>query len=297
MATEVTGSALAAWRTQARQQAEAAGVEPQEVDWLLRALSPLDALTLKLGRLGELPAIPLGLPLEELEQRWQQRLQQRVPVQYLAGQTPWRALTLQVSPAVLIPRPETELIIDLAVAASQQFPILQQGLWADLGTGSGAIALGLAQALPAATILAVDQSSAALTVAQANAEAAGLTDRIHFHQGSWFSPLGFYRGQIAAMVANPPYIPTGLLSTLAPEVIDHEPRPALDGGMDGLDSIRTLVAQAPDYLQPGGLWLVEMMLGQGAAVLALLAANGAYRDGQMYQDLAGCDRFTQAWRC
>ena len=289
--------ALEAWRHQACHQAQAIGVNPQEVDWLLRALSPLDALTLKLGRLAELPAVPLGLSLEELDRRWQQRLQQRVPVQYLAGQTPWRDLTLQVSPAVLIPRPETELIIDLAVAASQQFPILQQGLWADLGTGSGAIALGLAQALPAATILAVDQSSAALTVAQANAEAAGLTDRIHFHQGFWFSPLGFYRGQIAAMVANPPYIPTGLLSTLAPEVIDHEPRPALDGGMDGLESIRTLVAQAPDYLNPGGLWLVEMMPGQGAAVLALLAANGTYRDGQVYRDLAGCDRFTQAWRC
>ncbi len=296
MATEVTGAALAAWRTQARHQAEAAGVDPQEVDWLLRALSPLDGLTLKLGRLGELPAIPLGLSLEDLDHRWQQRLQQRVPVQYLAGQTPWRDLTLQVSPAVLIPRPETELIIDLAVAASQGLADLQGGLWADLGTGSGAIALGLAQALPAATILAVDQSAAALALAQAHAEAAGIVHHINYYQGSRFNPMGFYRGQIAAMVANPPYIPTGLLSTLAPEVIDHEPRPALDGGMDGLDSIRTLVAQAPDYLQPGGLWLVEIMPGQGAAVLALLAANGAYRDGQVYQDLAGCDRFTQAWR-
>ena len=297
MATEVTGVALAAWRRQACHQAQVAGVDPQEVDWLLRALSPLDALTLKLGRLAEVPAVPLVLPLEELEQRWQQRVQQRVPVQYLAGQTPWRDLTLQVSPAVLIPRPETELIIDLAVAASQGLADLQGGLWADLGAGSGAIALGLAQALPAATILAVDQSSAALTVAQANAEAAGLTDRIHFHQGSWFSPLAPYRGQIAAMVANPPYIPTRLLSTLAPEVIDHEPRPALDGGMDGLESIRTLVAQAPAYLKPGGLWLVEMMPGQGAAILALLAANGAYRDSQVHRDLAECDRFTQAWRC
>lgn len=296
MATQVPGSALAAWRTQARHQAEAAGVDPAEVDWLLRALSPLDGLTLKLGRLGELPAIPLGLSLAELDHRWQQRLQQRVPVQYLAGQTPWRDLTLQVSPAVLIPRPETELIIDLAVAASQQVPILQGGLWADLGTGSGAIALGLAQALPAATILAVDHSAAALAVAQANAEAAGLVHRIHFYQGSWFTPLAPYRGQIGALVANPPYIPTGLLATLAPEVIDHEPRSALDGGTDGLDSIRTLVAEAADYLQPGGLWLVEMMPGQGPAVTALLAANGAYRDSQVHRDLAGCDRFTQAWR-
>jgi release factor glutamine methyltransferase len=271
-------------------------VDPAEVDWLLRALSPLDALTLKLGRLGELPAIPLGLSLEELDHRWQQRLQQRVPVQYLAGQTPWRDLTLQVSPAVLIPRPETELIIDLAVAASQRVPALQTGLWADLGTGSGAIALGLAQALPSATILAVDRSPAALAVAQANAEAAGLADRIHFFQGSWFAPLAPYRGQIHAMVANPPYIPTGLLPTLAAEVIAHEPRAALDGGVDGLGSIRTLVADAPDYLGPGGLWLVEMMQGQGPAILALLAANGAYRDSQVHRDLAGCDRFTQAWR-
>lgn len=293
MAT-VTGAALAAWRTQARQQAEAGGVDPEEVDWLLRALSPLDALILKLGRLAEVPTIPLAL--EDLDQRWQQRLQRRVPVQYLAGQTPWRDLTLQVSPAVLIPRPETELIIDLAVAASQRAPDLQRGLWADLGTGSGAIALGLAQALPLATILAVDQSPAALALAKANARAAGLADRIHFHQGSWFAPLASFRGQIGAMVANPPYIPTGVLPTLAPEVIDHEPRAALDGGVDGLGSIRTLVTQAPDYLEPGGLWLVEMMLGQGAAILALLAANGAYRDSQVHRDLAGCDRFIQAWR-
>lgn len=296
MTTEVTGAALAAWRTQARHQAEAAGVDPAEVDWLLRALSPLDALALKLGRLAEMPAISLALPLADLDQRWQQRLQRRVPVQYLAGQTPWRDLTLQVSPAVLIPRPETELIIDLAVAASQRAPDLQGGLWVDLGTGSGAIALGLAQALPLATILAVDYSPAALAVAKANAQAAGLADRIHFHQGSWFTPLAPYRGQIHAMVANPPYIPTGLLPTLAPEVINHEPRAALDGGIDGLGSIRTLVADAPDYLQPGGLWLVEMMQGQGPAILALLAANGAYRDSQVHRDLAGCDRFTQAWR-
>lgn len=296
MVTQVSGSDLAAWRTRAQRQARSVGIDPEEVDWLLQALSPLDPLSLKLGRLAEAPPIPLALPLAELDRRWQQRLQQRVPVQYLAGQTPWRDFTLQVTPAVLIPRPETELIIDLAMAASQEVPALGQGLWVDLGTGSGAIALGLARALPEATILAVDQSQAALALAQANAQALGLGDRIRFYQGSWFTPLAAYRGLLSAVVANPPYIPSGLLPSLPPEVIGHEPRSALDGGMDGLEAIATLVTEAPTYLAPGGLWLVEMMQGQGPAVRALLEASGAYRDIQIQLDLAGRDRFTLAWR-
>jgi release factor glutamine methyltransferase len=293
--TQVSGKQLAAWRNQARAQARSTGVDPEEVDWLLQALSPLDSWSLKLGPLAETPAIALAIPLAELEQRWQQRLEQRVPVQYLAGQVPWRDFTLQVTPAVLIPRPETELIIDLAVAASQEVPALAQGLWADLGTGSGAIALGLARAFPKATILAVDQSGAALAVAKANAQALGYGDRIRFYQGSWFTPLAAYRGHLNALVANPPYIPSGLLPSLPPEVISHEPQSALDGGIDGLAAIASLVAEAPTHLAAGGLWLVEMMQGQGPAVRALLEANGSYRDIQVQLDLAGRDRFTLAW--
>ncbi|HIK46449.1 MAG TPA: peptide chain release factor N(5)-glutamine methyltransferase [Leptolyngbyaceae cyanobacterium M65_K2018_010] len=285
-------------RQRAHQQARAEGIDPEEVDWLLRSVSDVDGLALKLGTFQGRSQIPLKMPLTELEQRWQQRLDQRVPVQYLVGETPWRDFSLRVSPAVLIPRPETELIIDLAregVVQSPQAAALHRGIWVDLGTGSGAIALGLAQAFPQAQILAVDQSAAALAIAQANAERYGLGDRISFYQGSWFEPLTAYRGHLSAVVANPPYIPTSLLPTLQPEVIHHEPTAALDGGEDGLAAIRTLARQAPDYLIPGGLWLVEIMAGQGEAVKAILDQQGPYREMRICEDLAGRDRFVMAF--
>ena len=293
----VTGHDLWAWRESARQAAQAAGVEAREVDWFLLAVADIDGLSLKLGTVKERSQVSLRYPLAKLDQRWQQRLTQRVPVQYLVGATPWRNLTLAVSPAVLIPRPETELMIDLATAAIANSPIgdqLAAGIWADMGTGSGAIALGLAQTFPAGTILAVDFSAEALAIAQHNATTTGLNQRITFYQGSWFEPLATYRGQLSGLVSNPPYIPSALLPTLDPEVVNHEPTAALDGGDDGLTALRILATQAPDYLVAGGLWLVEMMAGQGQAVKAMLEAQGSYRDIKIHLDLAGRDRFVQA---
>ncbi|MBD2231040.1 peptide chain release factor N(5)-glutamine methyltransferase [Phormidium tenue] len=293
----IAGTELWAWRDKALVDAQAAGVDAGEVDWLLMAVANVDRLSLRLGTLRQRSHITLRYSLAELERRWQQRLTERTPVQYLVGETPWRDLMLTVSPAVLIPRPETELIIDLAEAAIARSPIgdqLAQGVWVDMGTGSGAIALGLAQALPFARILAVDFSAEALAIAQENAARAGLSHRITFYQGSWFEPLTSYRGQISAVVSNPPYIPSALLPTLQPEVINHEPASALDGGNDGLDDLRLLAALAPEFLVPGGLWLVEMMVGQGDAVRELLEAQGCYRDIQTCLDLAGRDRFVQA---
>lgn len=299
MGERVSGADLNQWRNRARAEAKAAGIDVQEVDWLLRAISDVDSLTLRLGRLSQMEGVDLTLSLADLEHRWQQRLQQRVPVQYLVGETPWRQFSLRVSPAVLIPRPETELIIDQAVDAVERSPqrdALATGIWVDMGTGSGAIAIGLADAFPQAHILAVDQSADALSVAKENIQRYGMADRITLYHGSWFQPLANYRGKLSAVVSNPPYIPSGVLPTLQPEVISHEPTTALDGGTDGLDDLRTLATQAPDYLIPGGLWLAEMMAGQGQAVTELLTQVGAYRDIQVIEDLAGRDRFTQAFR-
>ncbi|MBW4483928.1 MAG: peptide chain release factor N(5)-glutamine methyltransferase [Tildeniella torsiva UHER 1998/13D] len=293
----VTGAALWAWREQALAEAQAAGVDADEVDWLLLAVAEVDRLALRLGTVQAQSHVALRYPLAELEHRWQQRLIQRTPMQYLVGETPWRDLMLTVSPAVLIPRPETELIPDLAEAAIARSPIgdqLAQGIWVDMGTGSGAIALGLAQTFPSAQILAVDFSAEALAIAQENANRAGLQNRITFYNGSWFEPLTSYRGRLSAVVSNPPYIPSALLPTLQPEVINHEPASALDGGDDGLNDLRILATQAPKFLVPGGLWLVEMMAGQGEAVRELLEAQGCYRDIQICLDLAGRDRFVQA---
>jgi release factor glutamine methyltransferase len=292
----IPGAELWAWREKALAEARLAGVDANEVDWLLMAVADVERLSLRLGTVQQRSQIPLRYPLTELDRRWQQRLTQRTPVQYLVGETPWRDLMLTVSPAVLIPRPETELIVDLAEAAIARSPIgdqLGQGLWVDMGTGSGAIALSLAQALPSAQILAVDFSAEALAIARQNAVRSGLQNRITFYNGSWFEPIAAYRGQLSAVVSNPPYIPSTLLPTLQPEV-HHEPTSALDGGDDGLNDLRILATQAPEFLVPGGLWLVEMMAGQGEAVKALLETQGCYRDIQICLDLAGRDRFVQA---
>ncbi len=291
----VLGIELWHWRQQAQAQAIEAGISVTEVDWLLQEFSPLGRLTLRLDTFKTKASIPLKRSLLDLTTLWQQRLHQKVPVQYLAGSTPWRQFSLQVSPAVLIPRPETELLIDLTISAIQQNVALQQGDWADLGTGSGAIAIGLADALPLATLHAVDQSEAALVMAKQNAEQLGLDERIQFYAGSWFEPLAHFKGSLRGMVSNPPYIPTDLIVTLQPEVAQHEPHAALDGGFDGLDCIRHLVTAAPDYLIPGGIWLIEMMAGQAEAVSNLLEAQGSYREIQIHPDLAGIDRFALAY--
>lgn len=293
-----SGLQLWQWRQRAIAGAMASHVSPNEVDWLLLEVAELDRLALRLESFKDWPEIPMSLPLEDLDQLWQRRLNEHLPVQYIAGVTPWRNFQLAVSNAVLIPRPETESLIDLTVAAatnSGAAPFLQSGHWADLGTGSGAIALGLADALPKATIHAVDYSPAALAIAQLNAHNAGLDHQIHFYQGSWWEPLASMKGQFSGMVSNPPYIPTSTVATLQPEVVKHEPHLALDGGADGLDCIRQLIEISPDYLRPGGMWLIEMMAGQADIVKKLLQKQGSYCNIQIHQDLAGIERFALAY--
>ncbi|MDX2243853.1 MAG: peptide chain release factor N(5)-glutamine methyltransferase [Leptolyngbyaceae cyanobacterium bins.302] len=289
----VSGKDLWDWWQWARQEAIAYEISPNEADWLLQALTNLDRLALRLGSFQDRDQVQLKVPQHTLKSLWQQRIKQRVPVQYLVGETTWREFSLQVSPAVLIPRPETELLIDLAITHS---PTHSCSHWTDLGTGSGAIALGLATAFPDATIHAVDVSAEALAIAQANAAAYQLIERIHFYQGSWLEPLSHLKGQLSGMVSNPPYIPSQQVLELQLEVTQHEPHLALDGGTDGLDCIRQLVAAAPDYLQSGGLWMVEMMAGQAEAVVDLLQQNGNYIDIQIHHDLAGIERFAIARR-
>jgi release factor glutamine methyltransferase len=292
----VSGLELWQWVNQAKAQASSSDIPLAEIDWLLQELAGLDRLALRLDSFKDLPKIELKLSLSELAQLWQRRLQERVPVQYLTGVAHWRHCSLKVTPAVLIPRPETELLIDLAVEAVKSYGVNPKSHWVDLGTGSGAIAIGLAGALTNARIYAVDCSSEALAVARLNAENLGFTSRINFYQGLWWEPLAFLKGQVSGMVSNPPYIPSSTVLTLQPEVVRHEPHLALDGGFDGLDCIRHLVETAPDYLESGGVWLVEMMAGQAEAVADMLESHGSYGKVQIFSDLAGVDRFALAYR-
>ncbi|TVP56546.1 MAG: peptide chain release factor N(5)-glutamine methyltransferase [Nodularia sp. (in: Bacteria)] len=293
----VSGLQLWRWRNQAIADAIACDIASAEVDWLLLEVAGLDRLSLRLESFKERPEIQMALPLEDLEQLWQRRLNERLPVQYITGVTPWRQFKIAVSNAVLIPRPETEYLIDLAVAAatnSGAAPFLNSGYWADLGTGSGAIALGLAAALPKATIHAVDYSLEALKIAQFNASNLGFDHQIKFYQGSWWEPLADLKGQFSGMISNPPYIPSRTVTTLQPEVVKHEPHLALDGGIDGLDCIRQLIEISPNYLRPGGVWLIEMMAGQADTVRTLLQNQGSYCNIQIHADLAGIERFAVA---
>ena len=291
----VSGLELWQWYCKTKTDALRAGISVVEVDLLLQEFAGLDRLTLRLESFQDWPNVSMRLSLVELDSLWRRRLEDRVPLQYLTGVSYWRNFCLEVGSGVLIPRPETECLIDLVLGATNGVSELREGIWVDLGTGSGAIACGLADVLTDASIYAVDSSPAALAIARQNAVKLGLAHRINFCEGSWWQPLEHLRGQVSGMVANPPYIPSGMISSLQVEVRNHEPRLALDGGVDGLDCIRFLIETAPLYLVSGGLWLVEMMDGQGEMVAEMLQDNGAYCQVEIFPDLEGVDRFAMAY--
>ena len=293
MSASISGQELSQWRQQAIADLAQAQLSPKEVDIFLQAVTDLDTLSLRLQSFREREKIPLSYSWSEITKRWQKRLQARVPLQYLLESVVWRNFTLKVSPEVLIPRPETELLIDIV---GETLRGDDGGIWVDLGTGSGAIAIGLASILTKAEIYAIDYSQTALAIAKENIINTGFADRIILKQGSWWTPLGKWKGQISGMVSNPPYIPSAEILDLQIEVREHEPRLALDGGEDGLTALRYLVATAPDYLRSGGLWLVEMRAGQGEKVAQMLENQGNYRQIQIINDLAGFDRFVLAER-
>ncbi|MFN7513077.1 peptide chain release factor N(5)-glutamine methyltransferase [Microcystis sp.] len=293
MSASISGQELSQWRQQAIADLEQAQLSPKEVDIFLQAVTDLDTLSLRLQSFREREKIPLSYSWSEITKRWQKRLQARVPLQYLLESVVWRNFTLKVSPEVLIPRPETELLIDIVGETVRGD---DGGIWVDMGTGSGAIAIGLASILTKAEIYATDYSQTALAIAKENIIKTGFADRIILKQGSWWTPLEKWKGQISGMLSNPPYIPSAEILDLQIEVREHEPRLALDGGEDGLTALRYLVATAPDYLRSGGLWLVEMRAGQGEKVVQMLENQGNYRQIQIINDLAGFDRFVLAER-
>jgi release factor glutamine methyltransferase len=215
----------------------------------------------------------------------------RIPLAYLTGEREFWSLRLQVDRRVLVPRPETETLVEAALER------LGAGARvADVGTGSGAIVIALARELTAGAFFGVDRSAAALEVARANAAAHGVGERITFVEGDLLAPLAEVPDGFDAIVSNPPYIPTADLRGLQPEVRDHEPRAALDGGRDGLALIGRLVAEAPPLLRPGGWLLLEIGAGQADAVRGLLARDGRYAPAASRCDLAGIERVIAARR-
>jgi release factor glutamine methyltransferase len=225
----------------------------------------------------------IGFPEQVLDESGEGRFRDYVarrmrgePVAYILGRKEFYSLDLLVTPDVLIPRPETELLVERSLEREPRSVL-------DLGTGSGAIALALKRHLPRARIVAVDASRAALEVARGNARRLGLA--VEFLEGRWFEPV---TGRFDLVVANPPYVAEG-----DPHLADlgFEPRAALVAGADGLDAIRDICHRAPEHLEPGGWLLVEHGVGQAQAVRGLFARAGL-EALETWPDLAGIPRVT-----
>lgn len=218
------------------------------------------------------------------------RRAQHEPLQYIIGSTDFHGLTLKVDRRVLIPRPETELLVETVITAATPPP--QRIL--DLGTGSGAIALALAQAFPAAQVTAVDRSTDALTLAQENAAACGLTERVTLLESNWFSAVP-KDARFDLIVANPPYLSAQETAESALEVRGFEPLNALTADDAGLSDLRAIIAQASAFLAEGGLIALETGIAHHAALLELLRLAG-FTGGESRRDLTGRDRFVLARR-
>ena len=203
------------------------------------------------------------------------------PIQYITGQAEFYGLPLRVTPDVLIPRPETEHLVEKVIELAARFP---NPRIVDVGAGSGAIAIALAHALPHATITAIDVSAPALAIARQNAELNGSFNRIRFLEGDLLAPVAEERFEI--IVSNPPYVPASDRATLAVEVRDYEPALALFAEDDGLEVFCRLIPTAFAALVPGGFIALEIGYGQGAAIRALLA-DAKFERIEFVPDLQG----------
>ncbi|MFV8834655.1 peptide chain release factor N(5)-glutamine methyltransferase [Aquisalimonas sp.] len=254
-------------------------LDGREADWLLMHVTGVSGAQLR-GAAEE----PLDAATATAFRGLVAKRRSGIPLAYLIGTQPFRALELTVDERVLIPRPETEELVEHTLALA---PAGTPVSVVDLGTGSGAIALSLASERPAWTVTAVDASTDALAVARANADRLGL--HVDWHQGEWFAPLGGRRFDL--IVSNPPYVAVGD-PELDAAVAAHEPAGALLAGPDGLDAIRRIAAAAPTYLIPGGWLLLEHGHRQGQGTRALLTEAG-FSAVDTLRDQHGRDRFTR----
>jgi release factor glutamine methyltransferase len=266
----------------------AAGIQSARLDAevLLRHVLDMEKTELYLN-------IDLALKINQ-KRRFRELLQRRVrrePVAYITGRKEFWSLDFLVNSDVLLPRPETERLVEIALEHLK--PAGAKTRILDLGTGSGAIAVCLATERLAAEICAVDISISALAVARSNAERRGVLKNINFLHGDLFGPIETGK-RFHLIVSNPPYVRSGEMRTLAPEVREWEPVAALDGGSDGLDFYRRIIGGADRYLEPGGSIVLEIGADMGESITALFARSSRYKGASIYQDYAGSDRVIAA---
>jgi len=227
--------------------------------------------------------------LEFLESLWDDHLLKSYPIQYICGITFWRDLTLKVTSKVLIPRPETELIIEIVFKIFGKKS--QELLFAELGTGSGAISIALALAYPHWNGVATDIDEDALEIARKNYINFSKQSNLQFYCGHWWAPLESFRGKLDLAISNPPYIPKDTYKKLPKEVKNFEPKIALLGGDDGLNHIREIIQKAPLFLKEKGWLILENHFDQGEQVKQLLFRN-KFTSIEIVKDLSGIGRFT-----
>lgn len=275
-----------AW-TGARRRLEAAGVEGPVIDARLLVEAAADATRADI--IAD-PHRPLSDEQAATLERYVARREAREPVSHILGRRGFWKIMLRVSADVLTPRPDTETIVERALAL---FPEGRAFNVLDLGVGSGAILLAILAERPAAKGLGVDVSEAALAIARDNAASLGLGKRCALLRGEWAA--GLAEASFDLVVSNPPYVRSAEIAGLAPEVRDHEPHLALDGGADGLAAYRELAPQILGVLKPGGRFLVEIGHDQSADVEALFKAAGAAEVATV-KDLAMRDRVVSGVR-
>jgi len=253
----------------------------RSAEWLLSAATGLSRIELYTH---------FDRPLSEDERAvYRRSIERRAagePLQYVTGEMPFRHIVLKVRPGVFIPRPETEVLVDEALAALEG---VSDPVVVDLCTGSGAIAISIAHERPDARVYATEIAEETASVARENAERCGVSDRVTVLTGDLFAPLPEeLRGIVHVVASNPPYIPTADLAGLPTEVGGFEPRVALDGGPDGLDAVRRIVADARSWLAPGGTLVVETDTSTVKTAVNEMAAW--YEGTEAVRDLTGRDR-------
>ena len=267
------------------QRLQAAGIDSARLD---AEVLMCQALRVKKSQLYVILDEPLELRARRKFNDFLIRRLHREPIAYIAGCQEFWSLDFLVTPDVLIPRPDTERLVEISLECASGFDGDLPVRILDIGTGSGAVAVILAKELARAQVVATDVSPAALEIAAHNAARHQVADRIQFRASNLFELI--IEHEFHLIVANPPYVRRGELAALAPEVSQWEPRTALDGGLDGLDYYRRIVGQGLRHLLPGGALIMEIGAAMGREITELLDAAGNYTPPLVYQDYALKDR-------
>ena len=281
--TFISGSNFLQWRKKMIMR----GGRKVDFDWLIDIAGGVSWGKLQQIILNPEKSFFLEIQIDEMEFIWESHLKDHTPLQYLVSKCPWRDFELEVSVDALIPRQETEFLIDCAL---EKVSSLKYGRWADLGTGSGPLATALAKSLPKWKGHAVDISKDALQLAKRNLESYAPASNVKFSLGNWWEPLKSWWGRFDLVLSNPPYIPSDLIQDLEPVVKNHEPHIALDGGSDGMFSSKQIMVGAIHGLARGGWLILEHHYDQSEKVINFMKGIGM-EEISYKKDLNGFKRY------